>query len=344
MQKYIIWYRLFLKTFLKNRIYWIQIAVMGLILLLFTGASFPQNDSVQIGVYAGNSKDAENITRELLTEDGVFSFHAYDSRENLVQDVVAGKLECGFAFQNDFDQRMEQENLKNAVTYFSTPYTLNGEIAKETVYTKVLRAYSNQILRRGSKHIYEDGNREREKYLLAKNRDYLEGSDLFQVQINEITTKPSEKVQGKTDVIRGLAGLFVFLVIFLAYGKKYEPANKAVYQMQRTFDRYQMFFCSEVAAGTVPGILGLFFILRNSQNRGIMLETGKMILFVFFSAVWVLIVGIFLKNELSHIASIIMIMASSLILCPVFVDLSFYIPAVRYVRVLLPLGVYLRVG
>lgn len=344
MQKYIVWYRLFLKAFLKNRIYQMQIVVMGILLFLFAGASFPQNDSVQIGVYAGAGKAAENITEELLTEEGVFSFCVYDSEKTLVGDVTTGKLECGFVFPDNFDQCMEQDELRNAVTYFSTPYTLNGEIAKETVYAKVLREYSDHILKQGNRDIYGNEEEERNQYLLGKNEDYLEGADLFQIQIRKMETKSSGQMSDKADLLHGISGVFVFLMIFLSYGKKYEPADKAVYRMQRGYDKYKMAFCSGVASGTAPGVLGLLFILGNDQSRGMAVETVMMIFLVVLSAIWVLIVGMFLKNELSHIAAVIMFMAGSLILCPVFLDLSRYIPAVRYVRVLLPLGVYLGVG
>ena len=67
-----------------------------------------------------------------------------------------------------------------------------------------------------------------------------------------------------------------------------------------------------------------------------------MLALVFLSALWMVVAGAAFQKELSYSAWTMTLILAQFLLCPVFVDLTQYIPAIRYIRLLFPVGVYLE--
>ena len=107
-----------------------------------------------------------NLTSEKLL------FHAElrtGSKPVSYTHLIAGKLECGFYFSNNFEKKFEHEKLKNSVSYLCTPLTTKGEVARETFYAALFEVYGAQMLSARTEQLFGDNAAAAGDVLLANN-------------------------------------------------------------------------------------------------------------------------------------------------------------------------------
>ena len=100
------------------------------------------------------------------------------------KDIISGRCECGFVFNEEFDKLVQKGKLKESIEYVCGIYTTKGEVAKESLYAQFLKIYSERILSDEYENIYGEQNEENLKELLNKNAYYLDSSDIFTVDFH----------------------------------------------------------------------------------------------------------------------------------------------------------------
>lgn len=344
MEKYAIWYWLLLKAQLKKSITWIQIFMMLILLLFVQSVRIPEASNVNVGVYYGQSDYANRIGTCLEEQDSIFCFLEYDSMETLEKDVVAGRVECGFGFAEDFDEKISEGNIRKSVSYLATPMSAKGEVIRESFYTAFLQIYSEKILEQCELGMYGETDSERSEAILEQNQSYLDGNELFAMKIETLQTEVWENESTyNTYPMQGTLGVYLFLILLLAYGRKFEAGRGAFGKSLCKRERGLYEFLDLMAAGTIPAVIGTAMILLLPQSRGVGYELIGMLLFLVFSAIWIMAFGSLLKKELNLISGTVMITLAELMICPIFWDISCYIPAIKYLRVCFPLGLYLYI-
>lgn len=253
-------------------------------------------------------------------------------------DVTSGKIDCGFIFADDFDEKMNEKNSRDLILYLATPFTSKGEVLKETVYAVLFQVYSENILSNAEKEIFDEHNEERMEQILEINKSYLEGNDVFQIQIEEVQEAPETFQEEPADRIQGLVGLFIFLTMFLTYGHTQLKESDNVELALGGKERWCYRYVKMLAAAFLPSVVGILLLINRTQSCGIYGEFGRVVLFVLLSAVWINIVGGALGRA-EHLPTwILSFVIVHLIVCPVFYDFSQYVPAIAWIRYLLPLG------
>jgi len=343
MKRSITWYKLCLKIYAKKKITLLQILGIAGLLLLISFASVPDADNVTAGVVCEDDGYGEVITQLLLENHTVFEFVRYENREELEKDVVSGKLECGFILHEDLDKSLKKGELKGTITYVATPLATKGETMQELVFAQVMRVYSDEILKASDKEIYGDTDEERIKKLLERNHYYQNSDAVFGLEIVELDVAVSHDTQKEqaSYPMQGTIGVIIFLIMLLAYGKKFETNG---YSVQKAMDKGERFvYCcmNHLAAGTIPAVTGLGFILTLSGHRGVLKEIILMVLFLVLSAVFVTVVGNLMKKSTTYLAGTVSLLMINLLLCPVFMDWAVYVPAIGFLRLIFPLGIYL---
>lgn len=347
MEQYIVWYKLQLKAWTKRKTSWMQLLGMVLLVVLIAQIHLPNAENTEIGICAGKDAYAGNVVRRLKTKQSVFTFRTYLEEEALWQDIVSGKIECGFVFADDFEARVKSSNLKKAVAYICTPFTAKGAVAQETVYAAFFELYSETILQEHALELYGKEDQKLKEELLEKNRYLLEHSDMFQVEIKEIDSIPAAegrtkgRTKGETQPIQGMVGLFVFLMLWMTHGRKFESSGNAIMRALDIRQRHIFEYLGYLAAGTIPALAGTGMLLLSGASRGAGKEMLYMLLFVAVSSLWVLLVGKCFRNSTTFVAWVFTILLMQMLLCPILIDLSEYVPAVAYVNKIFPLGWYL---
>lgn len=345
MEKYIVWYKLQLKLYSRKKMYWLQFIGMAIVLLVVSQISFPKQDNLAVGICCDGGKYAKQLTQDLLEKKSIFTFIEYEERDLLVEDVLAGKLECGFLFDKNLDRKIEKGELKRSVAYVGNSLSVKGEAVQETVYAALFKIYSDELLKHTEKEIYGNKNQERMQKLIEKNHEYQRSDAIFQLEIEnvDLKTEDQEKQESvETNPIKGMIGIFIFFIMFMTYGNRYTEHGKKLENALCTGERFLYICISRLAAGTVPALAGLVILFDNTNGRDMIIEIFSIIVFLIISSIWITIVGEFLKTGSAFAGATISILLVNFMVCPVFINVEMYIPAVRYVRLLFPLGWYLN--
>ena len=92
------------------------------------------------------------------------------------------------------------------------------------------------------------------------------------------------------------------------------------------------------AGVTFPAIIATIFSIMIPETRGVLTEIIAMIVLIVISTIWIMLLGKVIKNYMTYIGSGVAILLANIICCPIFVDLAVFVPAIKYIRMLLPMG------
>ena len=337
------WYQLQLKAWLKRGTSLLLLAAMLLVVWLAGQISMPQSDNVTVGVVSTEGAHGKEVLEHLKERESIFSFVEYDSRETLLADLVAGKLECGFYFSQNFEKKFEHEKLKNSVSYVCTPLTTKGEVARETFYAALFEVYGRQMLSARAEQLFGENASAAESTLLENNEKYLAGSEVFQVNVEQ--TKAVETVRNtaqKVFPIHGLVAVFLFFIMFVEYGRRFDAGEGKPYLALPAPMGGGFQIMGLLAAGTVPAVLGTVMVCSSGESRGVLIEVTAMCLLLVICALWIAFAGKWIRSMTGFTSQMFLLLLINLVFCPVFVDISAYIPAFEIVRCFFPTGLYLE--
>lgn len=345
MEKYIVWYKLWLKIYSKKKMYWVQLIGMAMILLVISQISFPKQNNLLVGICCDGGKYAKQLAQDLLEEDSIFIFKEYEDKNQLFEDVLTGKIECGFVFDKNLDYKMEKGQLKKSIAYVGNSLSAKGAAVQETVYAALFKIYSDELLKQTEKEIYGDHNQERIQKLIEKNHEYQKSDAIFQLEIKNVDLKTENKREQELDEInpvKGIIGIFIFFIMFMAYGNRYTEHGKKLEKALCARERFLYTCINQLAAGTLPALAGVVVLFYNTNCEDMIIEIFNIIMLLIMSSIWITLIGNFLKTGSSFAGVIISILLINLIVCPVFINFEMYIPSIRYIRLLFPLGWYLN--
>ena len=346
MEKYIVWYRLCLKIYAKKKIYWLQLIGMAATFLIIAFISFPNKDNLSVGIYCEGEKYSKQLTKYLLEEQSIFVFNEYENKEQLYEDVLAGKIECGFLFDKNLDRKIEKGELKKSITYVGNSFSVKGETVQETVYAALFKIYSDELLKQNEKSIYGDNNKERIQKLIEKNHEYQISDVVFRLDIKTVDLNQEEDIKNdkffETYPLKGMVGIFIFFVMFMSYGNRYTEHGKKIENALCAGERLGYVCINQLAAGTIPLIAGIIVIYLFMNPVNMVIEIFGIVGFLIVSSIWIGILGNFFKTGSSFTGAIISVLLINLLACPVFINFETYVPAIQYIRLLFPLGWYLK--
>lgn len=343
MEKSLRWYILSLKLHMKKKMYYFQMLVMVLVLLLVYKIQMPKLNTVEVGVCFLESATGKEIYESLKDAEDVFEYKQYTDKEHLETDVLAGQIESGFVFTKQFDTGIQNGEMKDTILFYSTPFSMKAEVLKEAIYAATFEYISDALLLEIDEEQYGNTDELRRERLSLLNDWYLESDALFELEIVEVPIeKQAENNAGvfntKTYPIQGTAGVLVLLIMYLAYSKKWENENKAVLKALPQRDR-NVYMAAVIFAGvTFPAIIATIFSIMIPETRGVLTEIIAMIVLIVISTIWIMLLGKVIKNYMTYIGSGVAILLANIICCPIFVDLAVFVPAIKYIRMLLPMG------
>ena len=218
MEKSLRWYKLSLKLHMKKKMYYFQMLVMVLVLLLVYKIQMPKLNTVEVGVCFSESATGKEIYESLKDAEDVFEYKQYTDKDHLETDVLAGQIESGFVFTKQFDTGIQNGEMKDTILFYSTPFSMKAEVLKEAIYAATFEYISDALLLEIDEEQYGNTDELRRERLSLLNDWYLESDALFELEIVEVPIeKQAENNAGvfntKTYPIQGTAGVLVLLIM-----------------------------------------------------------------------------------------------------------------------------------
>ena len=91
---------------------------------------------------------------------------------------------------------------------------------------------------------------------------------------------------------------------------------------------------------TIPAVVGFVLLLFVPQSRGLGQELLSFVIFLVYAIIWTALYAKIPSSAEGFLAYGIVMMAIAVIMCPVFWNVGAYIPVMRYLKYLIPVGVY----
>lgn len=340
MRKAIVWYGILLKENLMRKATWISLIAMLLLLVIVAQIRIPNTKNTIVGICTQQSDGTEALIEDLYAQQGAFTYRQYADREQLYEDIESGKLECGFILSPNWQRKLNAGDPEKCVSYVSSPYSTKGEVAKETFFASFLRVYSKQIMWQSEQDIFKEPDSGRMEEILKANARFME-SDFFELEQVQVDAKSNRKEDGTCYPVQGLFGIFLLGFMYFANGRKFESGGRWISHFLSRKDVIQFSILQTLSAATLPAIAGILLILHMSVARQTPEELTRWLFLVIIGVPWIVEYSALARTKESFIAYGILLLVLCIMMYPVLVDLSTYIPAIKYLRYITPLGIWI---
>lgn len=338
MSKIGLWFYLSLKRQTKRIFFLLLLFLLPVGLWCFREARETGEDTIAIALYTGESDWNRKVAEELLEGGHSFQFYISESEEELRSDVAARKAECGYIFPEDLKKQLESGNYKRSITLVTAPSTTVDQLSSEVVFSGLFSVWGRELLKTYSREGSPfQGDRDIWKQLEPLYDKYLKNGSTFSFQYETergmSLGTPSMK---QTFPARGMAAVFIFIVSLTAGVTACEDERRGLFSPLAGVRRE----AAVIACLTAPVFLACVSGFAGLWASGEIREAGIGFSTVFEEAVNILFYGgmctLFswalcriVKNPLTMACLIPFFMIGSLVFCPVFVDLSLFLPAAK---------------
>ena len=330
MNKMGLWFYLSLKRQTKRLFFLLLLLALPAGLWLLREAERPEEDAIAIALYAGESDWNRRVADELLSGEHSFEFYLSGSEEELREDVAARRAECGYIFSEDLLEKLESGRFKRSITLVAAPSTAVDKLSSEVVFSGLFTVWGRSLLETYSREgeVFQ-GEKEVWKRLEPMYDHYLENGSTFAFQYEtEGRTQLGKPSMKQTFPARGLTAVFIFVMGLTAAVTVCEDEKRGLFSTLSGLGREAAVFsclAAPVFLSCVSGFAALAAAGQLSSSSWI-LEGIRLIVYGGMCTLFSWGLCRIVKNPLAVACLIPFFASASLILCPVFIELSMFFP------------------
>lgn len=323
-----------LRRLRSSKGFWISLllipVLMAVSLLLF---STPESSPVAGIAFDSDSPSKEALSfASLLEEDGFVLMEKADLREA----VAGGEVDCGFLIPASFPEGGSSPAEESSIRLLVSQRTSLDAFFREKIAARLL-SLSAPSLAAGIAEYYGFPGREDE--LRERFSDRYKNGELFSFTFESIEGKPAEESGNMLPgLLSGILSLFCFSAFLLSAGSLSPGKNRALVTA--------MGGNSYFGKLAFPlGILRLCFTFLIAEASLFLIDAffpGAVPLYIWASLPWYLpalagmeafFAAVFPSSGVSLLP---VLFAASLILCPIFLDITVFLPLLEPLRWILP--------
>lgn len=324
------WLRVLFKKTIYNK------AFIGLLLLIpilcyclgaFSNLSNKDADAT-IYIYARSEDEiSTRVIDSLEGEYDGFSFVYADSEKQIKDDVRTHKALCGYILEKDQDKRIRRGEQEGNIILVERIGNLQTDIVNEIVFSAYYREYTRYY---APLHV-EMANKED----FNKNYDEITDNTLLNYTIEKVYPEDdSNDATGRSarNIIGVILCLFAMLLISDFIQEKDSGLLFPVKPSSRLLFRC-LYFATPIFMIAPSALLGTMI---QSNNRGFLAELIQLILYSIMLIVLCVICSYLIKKRHVIIGMIPILTILFIVLCPVFIDLSTFLPIINILRYFCP--------
>lgn len=343
MRRILLWFWLLMKRQLKSPA--MLVFLIGIPLVAFFVARIPafsENSVPRVALYAdGGDAVAEAVIEQLVGGAYTVEFYRVESKEQMLNDIMSEDADHGYYFKKNLADGLKNGNYEGSIVIFRDSAGLLESVTREIVFSEIFRKLAPQM---AVNYIRQDDmfrsvRNEAVAIIEEQYKTYGSSGQTFYIDFDTVDSTydgSDDESFGMTFPIRGVLAVMVFVaglyggVWWLSEKKKsvcvglpqnMAKAGSVIYITVPTV----LFALSAEAALTVTGV------------RVYPHELLKMFIYVVAVILCVWLLTKVVRSERVMVTAIPVFAIASLVICPVFVNLTAVVPAVGYLsRLLLP--------
>lgn len=288
-------------------------------------------------------------------ENSLFYFYKCDSEEQLKEEVVTGKAECGYVISSGLRDKLDEKDFKRSILVYSSPSTVLDSLSTEVVFASLMELYGKEIFLdyiSGQETVKEAAasagvdNRQQEVQAEEIYDKWMGNGSTFRFQYRQIGVDESlaDEAQQTVSVfpVRGFVAVYLFITgLYSAVMLRLDEKKGLFLSLRREERRW----CrgAVLAAPIFLAFLSGFAALASGGClQGAGKEAGAM--GAYFGAVCLFSYGLKAVCRKTQVMCCLipLFLVGSLVFTPVFVDIGQFFPEFGWMGKLFLPFYYLR--
>lgn len=332
MDKALIWFLIFCKRQLKSPFFMILLVLLPFLMYGINELEKKDESGILIAVYVQEKGLAEDIADILYEKNGIFSFYPSESIEELMNDVTSRKAECGFVFAEGFEKKLDLGKFKRSIKIYTAPSTVLSSLASEVVYSALIERYGKSLLLNfvQNNETFKTLNLEEIEMRSAVLYDqYYRDGSTFSFTFEEFHTGTELETKRKTFFpVRGMVAVYLFVVGAFAGVSLCMDEAKGLYVTLKYKEKHWCALASMMAPVAMAACSGLGALWITGSMNGILLEFAAMAVYAAAIVIAFYLWGKIVKHAVVLCSLITFWTIGSLMFCPVFLDITMWIPGI----------------
>lgn len=347
MKNYFLWLLMITKRLFRKPLFLFTLLLIPLTVLLLHASKTGQDSAINVLLYTDGDKDSysEEIVSDLMKQSGsVISFSRCDSPEEIRQEILSGRADCGYCFPKNMEQALAVYEEKGT-PFIDAIYeggNFSSALVQEMVFSSFYERLCFYIL---DTHVtdktglnvtnlleqYYNANQIEESFF---HFTYADGSE--NVLLNE------NKANYMLLPMRGIAAVFVLLSAMVGALFWYEDNQKQLFCWLSPYKKQVVSFFYMLIPTFLASVVGFCSIYLAGSQSSFPNECICMLLYVFATSCFCFFLNTVFPSLSLFLASIPLCIAGSLLLSPVFINLSAYNAGCKTLSYFTPVNYYLN--
>lgn len=337
-----------LKRLSKKPLLIITLLLIPLSVLFLVHTTKPEDSILKVAIYCPDAEQdspSQALTDTLMSlSNSAIRFCPVEKQEMVYQAIENQSADCGYLIPDDLDRNIASY-IKNGTSILTAVHAddeMSTKVIDEIVLSKVYRIFSYQFVEH---YLTTKLDAPVDTSSLKTSYDkYCKDELLFSF---EYTDGQKEKDLSKTTnflllPLRGLLSVMILLVCLCSNFLWYEDQKTGLSKLLFPKAKHCFSFLSLLIPAFFAGALGLLSLYLSHIAENTFSELGAI------AGLLVACMGLsyLLRNLLPslpmYLACIPLLIVSSLILCPVFISLGSFFPAISQISRIFPTRYYLE--
>ncbi len=347
MKAILVWIRLLTKRLLHQPVFVLTLLLIPLFVLFLQGSLRSGDAILQVALYT-ESSDPASLEVTLLhdiveSSNRTVHFYQCDTLAEFQNDLRGNHAVCGYLFPRHLEQKLSDHALKNtaAITACHPSDAIETRLLDELVYRMVYEELAYDIV---EQHIYKKRNERPASRLHTLYEHYQQDYTFIRFEYADGT---GHEVLNDPDTnylllpIRGICAVLILLAALTGMEFWYEDHDRKLFLWLSGWKRTIIPFLYSLIPGILAGICGLTTIGLTGFARQPLQECMTVIPFLIAVSAYSILLRELLPGRHSYLASIPCSIVGSILLCPIFADITLAVPVLKPLRMLLPVSYYL---
>ncbi|MGN0328560.1 MAG: hypothetical protein ACI4D4_06230 [Lachnospira sp.] len=343
MKKFIFWFYLLIKRQLKNpaiTLFLIAIPVAATIIVNVPELNKSDKPKVGLVVLDGDEVTRETVNR-LINGDYSAGFYICRNVSQLKDDIMDGKAECGYIFGDNLKKKLDERNYEGAIEVIINKSNFISSMTNEIVFSSMFRAYCDDIAVNyiKSNSLFKEIQGDAIDSIEESYSKYLSNDSTFYIDFKMLDdASPEETVALEEESagfpVRQILSILIYTAALFGVVQYYMDKEKGTFV---TLSAGYRIAGKPLYAFIGAGLFALssqitLIITRDANLPG---DIVKMCLYVIGVTLFAWLLGTVIHSAKGMISVIPVLLIACMVLCPVFINLTVYVPGVKYIQKLL---------
>ncbi|MDO4166800.1 MAG: ABC transporter permease [Eubacteriales bacterium] len=348
MKTFRIWTWLLTKRLFHKPMFVLTLMLIPAFVLLLQFSIQSGDAMLRVALYTENAdvNSSEGRLLSQLVEDSQHSIQFYlcDTLADLQSDVHNHRAACGYVIPAGLEEKLQQH--ETSATSIITAYHPKGAIETllidEILYSKIYRELAYDIAYR---HICEKTKQNPDHLLRTRYDQYHQDYSFIQFEYADGT---QNQILNQADTnymllpVRGIVSILILLAAMTGTIFWYGDHAHHVFLRLTGYQQTMVKLLYSLIPAVLAGIIGFAAILLTGFAGPILQECIAMGLLFTGACAYCMLLRELLRNQAFYLSAIPISVTGSILLCPVFVDLTSHLPFLKPLQMLSPVYYYLR--